>query len=135
MNALVAGRVDYMCDQVVSVVPQVAAGSVKAYAVATVGRNPALPAIPTSAEAGLPKFQASAWNALFAPKNTSQIVISTLNNALGKALDNPDVRNQLLRLGCDLPDLADRTPLALANLVKSEIEKWSVAVTAMEPEK
>lgn len=134
MNALVAGRVDYMCDQVVSVVPQIAIGSIKAYAVGTTERNPVLPEIPTSVEAGLPAFQASAWNALFAPKGTPQIVVAALNTALGKALDSPEVRSQLLRLGGDLPDPAERTPAALAKLVKSEIEKWTAVIAATNPE-
>lgn len=60
MAALVQGRVDYMCDQAASVVPQVAAGSIKAYAVGTASRNPAMPDVPTSVEAGAPAFQASA---------------------------------------------------------------------------
>jgi tripartite-type tricarboxylate transporter receptor subunit TctC len=67
MNALVGGQVDYMCDQIVNVVPQINGGTIKGYAIGTPERNPALPNVPTSAEAGLPKFQASAWNALFAP--------------------------------------------------------------------
>jgi tripartite-type tricarboxylate transporter receptor subunit TctC len=125
MNALVAGRVDYMCDQVVSVVPQIQAGTIKAYAVGTAARNPALPNIPTSVEAGLPEFQASAWNALFAPKGTPQAIVAKLNAALGKALDDPETRKQLLDLGGDIPNREQRTPQALAELVKSEIAKWT----------
>ena len=68
MNALVAGQVDYMCDQIVNAVPQINAGTIKAYAIATAERNPSLPNVPTTAEAGLPAFQAQAWNAMFAPK-------------------------------------------------------------------
>ena len=70
MNALVAGQVDYMCDQIVNAVPQINAGTIKAYAIATPERNPSLPNVPTTAEAGLPAFQAQAWNAIFAPKGT-----------------------------------------------------------------
>ncbi len=70
MNALVGGQVDYMCDQIVNAVPQIKGGTIKAYAVATPERNPSLPDVPTTAEAGLPDFQAQAWNAIFAPKGT-----------------------------------------------------------------
>src|SRR5882762_158381 len=52
MNALVGGQVDYMCDQIVNAVPQINGGAIKAYAVATTERNPALPNVPTTAEAG-----------------------------------------------------------------------------------
>ena len=70
MNALVGGQVDYMCDQIVNVVPQIKGGTIKAYAIATPERSPSLPDVPTTKEAGLPEFQVSAWNALFAPKGT-----------------------------------------------------------------
>jgi tripartite-type tricarboxylate transporter receptor subunit TctC len=133
MNALVAGRVDYMCDQVVSAVPQIQAGTIKAYAVGTAARNPALPNIPTSAEAGLPEFQASAWNALFAPKATPPATVAKLTAALGKALDDPETRKQLLDLGSDIPNREQRTPQALAELVKSEIAKWTPIIKAALP--
>jgi tripartite-type tricarboxylate transporter receptor subunit TctC len=125
MNALVAGKVDYMCDQVVAVVPQAKANSIRVYAVSTPTRNPALPDVPTAKEAGLPQFEASAWNALFAPKNTPQPIIAKLNAALVKALDDETVRKRLLDLGGDIPGSAGRSPEALAALVKSEIAKWT----------
>ncbi|MGY3691875.1 tripartite-type tricarboxylate transporter receptor subunit TctC [Bradyrhizobium sp. USDA 3240] len=125
MNALVAGQVDYMCDQIVNAVPQINAGTIKAYAVATPERNPSLPNVPTTAEAGLPAFQAQAWNAIFAPKGTSPAIIATLNAAVIKALDDENVRKRLLELGSVIPAPTHRTPEALATLVKSEIAKWT----------
>jgi tripartite-type tricarboxylate transporter receptor subunit TctC len=125
MNALVGGQVDYMCDQIVNAVPQINAGTIKAYAVATPERNPSLSNIPTTAEAGLPVFQAQAWNAIFAPKGTPAPVIARLNEAVGKALNDETVRKRLLELGSVIPGPADRTPEALAALVKSEIAKWT----------
>ncbi|GKQ54931.1 tripartite tricarboxylate transporter substrate binding protein BugD [Bradyrhizobium sp. Ce-3] len=125
MNALVAGQVDYMCDQIVNAVPQINAGTIKAYAVATPERNPSLPNVPTTTEAGLPAFQAQAWNAIFAPKGTSPAIIATLNAAAIKALDDDNVRKRLLELGSVIPAPANRTPEALATLVKSEIAKWT----------
>lgn len=125
MNALVAGQVDYMCDQIVNAVPQIKAGTIKAYAVATPERNPSLPEVPTTTEAGLPAFQAQAWNAVFAPKGTSPAIIATLNAAAIKALDDDNVRKRLLELGSVIPAPANRTPEALATLVKNEIAKWT----------
>ncbi|MFK4722635.1 tripartite tricarboxylate transporter substrate binding protein BugD [Bradyrhizobium niftali] len=125
MNALVAGQVDYMCDQIVNAVPQINAGTIKAYAIATVERNPSLPNVPTTTEAGLPAFQAQAWNAMFAPKGTSPAVVASLNAAAVKALDDGTVRKRLLELGSVIPGPADRTPEALATLVKNEIAKWT----------
>src|ERR1700704_6482785 len=125
MNALVGGQVDYMCDQIVNAVPQINAGTIKAYAVATPERNPSLSDVPTTAEAGLPAFQAQAWNAIFAPKGTPAPVIAKLNEAVGKALDDETVCKRLLELGSVIPGPAERTPEALAALVKSEIAKWT----------
>ncbi|WGS22411.1 MULTISPECIES: tripartite tricarboxylate transporter substrate-binding protein [unclassified Bradyrhizobium] len=125
MNALVAGQVDYMCDQIVNAVPQINAGTIKAYAIATPERNPSLPNVPTTAEAGLPAYQAQAWNAIFAPKGTPPSVIATLSAAATKALDDEAVRKRLLELGSVIPAPANRTPEALATLVKSEIAKWT----------
>ena len=125
MNALVAGQVDYMCDQIVNAVPQINAGTIKAYAVATPERNPSLPNVPTTTEAGLPAFQAQAWNAIFAPKGTSPAIVATLNAAAIKALDDDNVRKRLLELGSVIPAPANRTPEALATLVKNEIAKWT----------
>ena len=130
MNALVAGQVDYMCDQIVNAVPQIKGGTIKAYAIATAARNPALPDLPTTTEAGLPEFQASAWNAMFAPKGTPKEAVDKLNAAIVKALDDEGVRKRLLDLGSDIPNAAGRTPEALAALVKSEIEKWTPIIKA-----
>jgi tripartite-type tricarboxylate transporter receptor subunit TctC len=125
MNALVGGQVDYMCDQIVNAVPQINGGTIKAYAVATAERNPSLPDVPTTGEAGLPAFQAQAWNAIFAPKGTPAPVIAKLNAAAVKALEDEGVRKRLLDLGSVIPAPAERTPEALAALVKSEIAKWT----------
>jgi tripartite-type tricarboxylate transporter receptor subunit TctC len=130
LNALVAGQVDYMCDQIVNVVPQINAGNIKAYAIGTPERSPALPNVPTSKEAGLPEFQASAWNALFAPKGTPKPILDTLTAALDKALSDEGTRKRLLDLGSDIPGGDRRGQAALAKLVESEIAKWSPIIKA-----
>jgi tripartite-type tricarboxylate transporter receptor subunit TctC len=114
-----------MCDQIVNAVPQVKGGTIKAYAIATPERNPALPDLPTTKEAGLPEYQVSAWNALFAPKGTPKPIIDKLNAALGKALDDPNTRKRLLELGSDIPEGEARSPQALAALVKNEVARWT----------
>jgi tripartite-type tricarboxylate transporter receptor subunit TctC len=117
-----------MCDQIVNAVPQINGGTIKAYAIATAERNPSLPDLPTTAEAGLPQYQASAWNAIFAPKGTPAPILAKLNAAASKALDDENVRKRLLDLGSDIPKAEARTQAALAALVKSEIEKWSAVL-------
>jgi tripartite-type tricarboxylate transporter receptor subunit TctC len=125
LNDLVAGQVDYMCDQIVNLTPQIQGGTIKAYAIATAERNPALPNVPTTKEAGLPEFQVSAWNAIFAPKGTPKDVVGKLNDALVKALDDANTRKRLLELGGDIPDRQGRTTEALAKLVQSEVARWA----------
>ena len=121
MNAMVAGQVDDMCDQIVNAVHQVTGGTIKAYAVATPERNPSLPDVPTTKEAGLPECQAQAWNAIFAPKGTSPEIVANLTAAADKALDDETVKKRLLELGSVIPAPADRTPQALGKLVAFDL--------------
>jgi Tripartite tricarboxylate transporter family receptor len=110
MNALVSGQVDYMCADIVTGGTHLESGRIKVYAIASAERNPALASIPTTVEAGLPEFQASAWNGLFAPKATPKPIIDKLVDALDKALDDDVTRKRLLVLGCDIPDKPKRGP-------------------------
>jgi tripartite-type tricarboxylate transporter receptor subunit TctC len=130
MNALVAGQVDYMCTDVLGSAPQLQAGTIRAYAIAAAKRSPALPNLPTTREAGLPEFQVSAWNALFAPKGTPTPVLDKLTDALDKALDDDNTRKRLVDLANDIPDKSRRGQKALLMLVKSEIERWTPIIKA-----
>jgi tripartite-type tricarboxylate transporter receptor subunit TctC len=130
INALMGGQTDYMCDSISAPVQQVQAGTVKGYAVATPERNPALPNIPTTKEAGLPEFQAFGWYALFAPKGTPKPALDTLTAALDKALDDPTVRKRFADLACDIPDKSKRGQAALAAFVQSEIARWTPIIKA-----
>jgi tripartite-type tricarboxylate transporter receptor subunit TctC len=125
LNDLVSGQVDYMCDQIVNLVPQIQAGTIRAYAVALPQRSPALPDVPTTKEGGLPEFQVSAWNAIFAPKGTPPEVVAKVSGALQKALDDEGTRKRLLDLGAELPDKTTRTPEGLHKLVESEVARWN----------
>jgi tripartite-type tricarboxylate transporter receptor subunit TctC len=130
MNAIVAGRVDYMCDQAVNVVPQVQAEAVKAYVVGTSARISVLPEVPTSAEAGLPEFKVSAWNGFFAPKGTPEPIVQKIFSAISAALEDEGTLKQLAILGCNIPERESRTPGALAALVASDIARWSSIVAS-----
>ena len=130
LNALLGGQVDYMCDQIVNLVPQIAAGNIKAYAIGTPERNPALKDVPTTKEAGMPQFEVSAWNALFAPKGTPKEALDKLSDALSKALDDEGVRGRLLQLGSDIPAPDRRGQAALNKLVEGEIARWTPVIQA-----
>jgi tripartite-type tricarboxylate transporter receptor subunit TctC len=117
MNALVAGQVDYMCADIVTGGTHLESGRIKVYAIASAERNPALASVPTTVEAGLPEFQASAWSGLFAPKATPKPIIDKLVDALDKSLDDDVTRKRLLVLGCDIPDKPRRGPQPFLALV------------------
>jgi len=125
LNDLVGGQVDYMCDQIVNLVEQVKSGNIRAYAIALPERSPALPDVPTTTEAGLPDYQVSAWNALFAPKGTPKDVVAKLNDALSKALDDETTRKRLLDLGGVVPAGEQRTSAWLGGFVKQEVARWN----------
>jgi tripartite-type tricarboxylate transporter receptor subunit TctC len=132
MNALIAGQIDYMCADIITGGSPLEAGRIKVYAITSARRNPVIPNVPTSTEAGLPAFQASAWNGLFAPRGTPQAVIERLVNALDKALDDEGTRKRMLMLGCDIPDRPRRGPQPLLALVRSEIARWTPIIRAAD---
>jgi tripartite-type tricarboxylate transporter receptor subunit TctC len=124
LNALLSGSIDYVCDQTVGIVPQVQAKEVNGLVVAVPNRVPVIPDVPTSSEQGLKEFQATGWNAIFAPKATPKDIVERLNMAARAALKDEGVRKRLLDLGGELPDEAGQTPAALAELVRTEVDKW-----------
>ncbi len=130
LNALLGSHVDFVCDQTVGVVPAIQAKQIKGLVVATPQRLAVVPEVPTSAEQGLPQFQATGWNALFAPKGTPKVIVERLNTAARAAVDDAKTKARLMDLGADLPDAAGRTPEALAALVSSEIDKWVPVIKA-----
>lgn len=130
MNDLVGGQVDYMCDQVVNVAPQVRAGTIRAYAVAQTTRNGALPDVPTTTEAGLPNYQVVVWNAMLAPKGTPAPVVARLNEALRAALADANVKARLTELGADLPAANLATPDGLKAFLEAEVAKWTPVIRA-----
>jgi len=130
LNALVGGQTDYMCSPIPDVVQQVLSGTIKAYAIGSAGRSAALPNVPTSSEAGLPDFQAVGWYGFFSPKEVPKPMLDKLTDALDMALDDPNVRRRLLELGCDIPDKPSRGQKPLADLVKSEIIRWTPIIKA-----
>src|SRR3974390_3198653 len=83
LQDLVAGQIDYMVDQSLNVIPQIKAGTIKAYAVAAPERLASLPDVPTTGEEGV-DFIFSAWNAMVAPKGTPADIVAKLDDALGK---------------------------------------------------
>lgn len=127
INDLVGGQVDIMFDNLPSCIEQVRAGRLRAIAVTSRTRSPALPDVPTVEEAGLPGFEAESWFALFAPKGTPAAIVQKLNAETRTALENPDIRKRFTELGGDIKIMS---PQDLAAHVRIEREKWAKVVKA-----
>jgi tripartite-type tricarboxylate transporter receptor subunit TctC len=124
MQDLMAGLIDLMIDPAANSVPQVRAGTIKAYAVTGRHRSPAAPDVPTVDEAGLPALQITSWHGLWLPKGTPRDIIAKLNGAVVEALADPTVRRRLADLANETVSREQQTPAALAAWQKAEIEKW-----------
>jgi tripartite-type tricarboxylate transporter receptor subunit TctC len=122
LNDLVGGQIDYMVDQSLNVIPQIKAGTIKAYAVAAPQRLVSIPDVPTTKELGV-DFIFSAWNAMVAPKGTPKDIVAKLTDALGKALDDATIKARFVELGSTAPQGADRGPAGLQKLVESEMAR------------
>lgn len=129
LNDLMGGQIDGVCDAATSLSGAVQGNKVKALVVATPQRLPSLPEVPTSAEAGLPAFQAQGWNAIFAPKGTPQPVIDTLNQALRTALASERLHGRFKELSSVLPEKDEMSPEFVARMVPVEIEKYKVLLS------
>jgi tripartite-type tricarboxylate transporter receptor subunit TctC len=128
---LVGGQIDIMFSFPANALPQVHAGTIKAYAVTSKTRLASAPEIPTVDDAGLPGFYYSAWHALFAPKGTPKAVVGRLNAAVMAALADPAVRERLINLGQEIFPPEQQTPEALAVFQRAEIEKrWPIIKAA-----
>jgi tripartite-type tricarboxylate transporter receptor subunit TctC len=130
MNDLMAGNLDLLIDLAPNSVPQLRAGTIKAYAVLAKTRLAAAPDVPTVEEAGLPGLYMSAWQAIWAPKGTPSAIINKLNKAIVDALADPALQARLADLGEDIFPPEQQTPAALAAWQKAEIEKWWPIVKA-----
>jgi tripartite-type tricarboxylate transporter receptor subunit TctC len=120
LNDIVAGQVDFMCDQITNLAPQITAGNVKGLAIATPERSPALPDVPTTKEAGLGDFQISGWNAIMAPKGLPADIQAKLADALNQALSDEATAKKLTDLGTVIPNAEERTPAGLTAVMERD---------------
>jgi tripartite-type tricarboxylate transporter receptor subunit TctC len=124
---LLGGHIQLMFSGFSSTLPHIKSGKLRALAKTGEKRSPALPDVPTIAESGFPKFEATAWYGVHAPAKTPKAIVNRLNAELVKALKLPDVSERLGSLGFEI---AATTPEHYGNYIRSEIRKWAKVVKA-----
>jgi tripartite-type tricarboxylate transporter receptor subunit TctC len=120
----IGGQIDGVCDAAASVSQSIEGKLVKGLVVGSTVRLATLPDLPTSAEAGLPEFEAQGWNGLFAPKGTPPQIIAKLNAAARTAAEGDQVKKRFADLSTVAPDAGEHTPEVLQQLVTRDVEKY-----------
>lgn len=121
IEALRRNDVQVGFEMLAPIMPHAKSGDVKILAVASDRRYPGLPDVPTAAEAGVPGYTASSWNAIAAPAKTPPAIIERLNKAINEALAAPEVQQKLALQGVVA---RGGTPAQMGKLLDGDIEKW-----------
>ncbi len=129
MQDLVAGRIDFTCEQISTAYPQIKSGAVKAVATLASERQPMLADLPTAKERGL-DIDCSVWISLAFPKGTPAAIVHRLAVAANDAVETPAVRQRYENLGISVVAPQRRTPEYLTRFVPREIEKWAGPIKA-----
>lgn len=125
LTDVMGGQADVMFDTMLSSMPYVQGGKLKALAITGATRSPAAPDVPTVAEAGLPGYEATAWNGLLAPAGTPAPVVQRLSAALHKVLERPDIKQKFAAQGFAS---AWMSPADTAGFLDAEVGKWAKVV-------
>ena len=124
---VMSGQVPLIIDSITALRPYIDSGRLKPLGVTSLKSTDLMPGVKSIAEQGLPGFELTAWNALFAPKGTPAAIVNLLNSAVRKILANPDTRQRLMSLGFEV---AGSTPQELAERVRTDRQKWSQIIQA-----
>ncbi|HNZ91402.1 MAG TPA: tripartite tricarboxylate transporter substrate binding protein [Acidovorax sp.] len=122
---LIAGRTDVITDLVSSTMAFVKSGQLRALAVTSKSRSPALPSVPTLDELGYTGLEMGSWMGLLAPKGTPAAVITRLNTILNAAIQSPELAEQVRVSG---NELAGGSPRAMSDLIDAELPRWEKVI-------
>jgi tripartite-type tricarboxylate transporter receptor subunit TctC len=129
MQDMIAGRIDFSCEQISTAYPLIQAGTVKALATLALDRVPVLDGLATAQEQGL-DLDCSVWIALAFPKGTAGAIVRRLAEVANEAVETPAVRERFVSLGISVVPPQRRTPEYLARLIPSEVKKWAGPIKA-----
>jgi tripartite-type tricarboxylate transporter receptor subunit TctC len=124
VNDLLAGVVDMLVEQAVSAIPNQQGGLARALLVTGQARLPAMPEVPTAAQAGLGAMDFEVWNGVVLPQEAPAEVVAGWSAALGAGLSDPAVRGRLEQLSARLPNDDERAPAHLGRLIAEDGQKW-----------
>jgi tripartite-type tricarboxylate transporter receptor subunit TctC len=130
MQDLMAGRIDFIAEQISTALPQIQGKTVKALATLGLDRAPGLEDLKTAEELGLKGLDCGAWSSFSFPKGTPAAIVQRLAKASNDAVESPAVRDRFKSLGVSIPARERRTPEYLTQFVKSEIERWGKPIKA-----
>jgi len=130
MNDLVGGQIDVLCDQATTAVPQIQAGTIKAYVVTSGERLASLPNVPSAKEAGAPDFTVTIWNGMYGPKGTPKEVIDKVNAAIGKFVTDPTIIKRFADTGTVPFPASQRSIDAHAKWLVSEFTRYETMFKA-----
>jgi tripartite-type tricarboxylate transporter receptor subunit TctC len=130
MQDLLGGRIDYICEQISTALPQIQGNSVKAIVTLGLDRAPGLENLPTAQEQGLAGLDCGSWGSFSLPKGTPDAIVQRLAKASNDAVETPAVRERFKSIGVTIPAPERRTPAYLTKFVASEIERWSGPIKA-----
>jgi tripartite-type tricarboxylate transporter receptor subunit TctC len=125
LTDLVAGRVQMMFSNMLTSMPHVRAGKLRAIAVSSPSRSPQAPNLPTIAESGVPGFSSVPWYGALGPAGLPRPILEKLSTEIAQAVTQPDMRERFVNQGVDLQA---STPAEFAVLIKSELVKWRKVV-------
>jgi tripartite-type tricarboxylate transporter receptor subunit TctC len=121
LSDLVGGQVSFMIENMPGTMPYVRAGNLRALAITSPQRSELAPELPTMAEAGVPGYEMSGWNGLFAVKGTPPEIVAKLHSEVAKILRTAEVRQELAALGAE--PVGD-TPEEFAAFLKADMARW-----------
>jgi tripartite-type tricarboxylate transporter receptor subunit TctC len=128
MPSLLAGQVQLVFDPMPSSLPHVKAGRLRAIAISTSTRSPAIPELPTVAEAGVPGYESSLWYGVLLPARTSSEIVAKLNKTVNAILREPEVVERFAALGAEP---LGSSSAAFGKYIVDENAKWGKVIKAV----